>query len=61
MEALRDALVPVHRWVSTCDGSRELSHYPGVWAVDVKSLFPVYFYFFYFYSAGIYSNCLYNV
>ena len=38
-EALRDALVPVHRWVSKCDGSRELSHGPFVWVVNVKSLF----------------------
>ena len=38
-EALRDALVPVHRWASTCDGSRELSHGPCVWVVDVISLF----------------------
>ena len=38
-EALFDALVPVHRWVSTCDGSRGLSHGPFVWVVNVNSLF----------------------
>ena len=32
-EALCDALVPVHWWVSTCDGSRELSHGAFVWVV----------------------------
>ena len=38
-EALCDALVPVHGWVSTCDGSRELSHGPFVCVEDVISLF----------------------
>ena len=38
-EAVRDALVLVHRWVSTCDSSRELSHDPFVCVVNVKSLF----------------------
>ena len=32
-EALCDALVPVHRWVSTSDGSRELPSGPFVWVV----------------------------
>ena len=38
-EALRDALVPVHLRVSACDGSRELSHGPFVWLVDVIPLY----------------------
>ena len=38
-ETLRDALVPVHQWVSACDGSREHLHSPFVWVVNVKSLF----------------------
>ena len=38
-EALRGVVVPVHRWVSTCDGSRELSRGPFVWMVYVISLF----------------------
>ena len=60
-EALRDALVPVHRWVSTCDGSRELSHGPCVWVVNVKSLFYGFITTSLFYSADIYGDFLYNV
>ena len=59
-EALRDALVPVHRWVSS-DGSKEPSHGICVWVVDVKSLFTVLLLLLYFYSADMYGDFVYNV
>ena len=37
-EAQCDDLVPVHRRISTYEGSREFSHGPYVWVVDVISL-----------------------
>ena len=52
-EVLRVALVPVHLWVSTCDGSRELSHGPFVWVVDAISLF------YGFITTSLFILCLY--
>ena len=52
-EALRDALVTVYRWVSTCDGSRELSYGPFEWVVDAISLF------YGFITTSLFIQCLY--